>query len=142
MVSFLNCPCSGVTLDKLIQPAILAVLSEQPAHGYRIAERIGQMPNFAEHKPDVSGVYKTLKSMDAKGLVVSSWDTPGTGHAKRLYKIAPAGRTCLARWVETLDDYLAAVAAVLKIARKAATKSSPKRPGQPRKRAKRPASAR
>ena len=44
------CPCVGGTLDKLVQPAILAVLAEGPIHGYRLAERLGAMPSFAGHK--------------------------------------------------------------------------------------------
>jgi hypothetical protein len=28
-----GCPCSGETLDKLIQPPVLAVLAEGPMHG-------------------------------------------------------------------------------------------------------------
>jgi len=119
MLDFPDCPCSGGTLDKLIQPAILAVLVEEPAHGYRIAERIGEMPNFLGEKPDVSGIYRFLKSMESKGMVVSSWETPGKGHAKRLYEITAAGEACLARWIETLDGYLATITALLDVARTA-----------------------
>ena len=142
MVDFLNCPCSGGTLDKLIQPAILAVLSEEPSHGYRIAEKIREMPNFFEQKPDVSGVYRFLKSMESKGLVASSWDIPGTGHAKRLYEITAAGQACLARWVKTLDDYLTAITALLEVARTAVSETPRKRRSSPRKRTKRLAAAR
>jgi PadR family transcriptional regulator, regulatory protein PadR len=124
MVDFMNCPCSGVTLDKLIQPAILAVLAEEPAHGYRIAEKIGEMPNFGGIKPDVSGIYRFLKAMEAKGLVVSSWDMPGKGHAKRLYEITTAGEACLGRWVDTLDGYQKTIGTLLKVAKAAAARKS------------------
>ena len=43
MKTFSDCPCSGGTLDKLVQPAILAALTEGPIHGYRLAERINEM---------------------------------------------------------------------------------------------------
>ena len=56
MLDLAECPCTGGTLDRLIQPAILLVLGEGPAHGYRVAERIGEMPSFAGQKPDVSGI--------------------------------------------------------------------------------------
>ena len=137
MIDFLNCPCSGGTLDKLIQPAILAVLSEEPSHGYRVAERIGEMPNFGGVKPDVSGIYRFLKSMESKGLVVSSWDTPGKGHAKRSYEITTAGKACLARWVDTLDGYRKAITTLLTIARAAVSKKPTKKVRSPVKRAKR-----
>jgi PadR family transcriptional regulator, regulatory protein PadR len=139
MSDFLTCPCSGGTLDKLIQPAILAVLSEEPAHGYRIAEKIHEMPSFLQQKPDVSGVYRFLKTMESKGLVVSSWDTPDTGHAKRLYEITATGQACLARWVKTLDSYRTAVAALLDVAGAAVAKEHRERVHKPRKRVGRPA---
>jgi PadR family transcriptional regulator, regulatory protein PadR len=126
MIDFFDCPCSGGTLDKLIQPAILAVLSQERSHGYRIAEKIRETPNFFTQKPDMSGIYRFLKSMESKGLVVSSWDTPGSGHAKRLYEITAAGRACLVRWITTLEDYLSAVSALLDVAR-AAVLEKPRR---------------
>jgi PadR family transcriptional regulator, regulatory protein PadR len=116
------CPCSGATLDRLIQPAILAILAEGPMHGYRLAERIGVMPGFARHKPDVSGIYRFLKAMERKEFVVSSWDVSKAGPAKKSYQITAAGRRCLRRWVETLEQYRDGIASLLKAARRAAKK--------------------
>jgi PadR family transcriptional regulator, regulatory protein PadR len=109
-----NCPCTGETLDKLIQPAILAVLSKGPSHGYQIAEQISKMPNSAGEKPDTSGIYRFLKNMESKGLVESSWETPDKGHPKRLFEITTSGEACLARWVETLEQYLVTITSLLK----------------------------
>jgi DNA-binding PadR family transcriptional regulator len=115
-----NCPCKGGTLDKLIQPALLAVLSKGPSHGYQIAEQIGKMPNSSGEKPDTSGIYRFLKSMEKNGLVVSSWESPATGHAKRLFEITESGKVCLSRWVETLEQYLTTITSLLETTRKAA----------------------
>ena len=134
-MNFLDCPCSGGTLDKLIQPAILAILSKEPSHGYRIAERIGEAPNLGGTKPDVSGIYRFLKSMESKGLAVSSWDTPDKGHAKRLYEITTAGKACLARWVETLEDYQRTISTLLKTTRAAVSNKRTKKLRSPWKRA-------
>jgi len=117
---FSGCPCAGGTLDRLIQPAALLVLAEGPAHGYRLAERIGAMPGFAGQRPDVSGVYRFLKAMQRKGMVKCCWDLSETGPAKRMYQITPAGRRCLRRWVKTLEEYRSGITALLKAARKAA----------------------
>lgn len=114
------CPCTGETLDKLLQPAILAVLAEGPLHGYELAARIARMPMLGGHRPDVSGVYRFLKTMQSKRLLVSSWDTSARGPAKKLYRPTEAGRSCLARWVETVEAYRQGIGALLKIARKAA----------------------
>jgi PadR family transcriptional regulator PadR len=136
MLDFLKCPCSGGTLDKLVQPAILAVLAKEPSHGYRLAEKLSEMPGFAGAKPDVSGIYRFLKGMERNGLVVSSWETPGTGHAKRRYEITAAGEECLVRWVETLGDYLTTITALLEVARAAVPRKHRKRVRSSPKRAK------
>jgi len=114
------CPCAGRTLDKLIQPAILVVLAEGPLHGYRLAERIGALPGLAGGKPDVSGIYRFLKSMQRKGLVVSSWDLSESGPAKKSYQLTPTGRRCLRQWIATLEAYRDGIGVLLKLARKAA----------------------
>ena len=126
MSTFSDCPCSGATLDKLVQPAILAALTEGPIHGYRLAERINATAGLFGGKPDVSGIYRFLKKMEAAGLVTSSWETGGRGHVKRLYEITAAGRACLARWTTTLEVYLGTNTARLREA-KAATVHRPKR---------------
>jgi len=114
-----ECPCAGTTLDKLIQPAILTVLAQKDLHGYRIAQQIGRMPSFRGRKPDVSGVYRFLRAMEERGLVVASWDVSDRGPAKRLYALTAAGRRCLKRWGETLERYQAAVGGLVAMTREA-----------------------
>jgi PadR family transcriptional regulator PadR len=119
MPKFSDCPCSGATLDKLVQPAILAALTKGPVHGYRLAERVNEMSEMCGAKPDLSGIYRFLKTMESSGLVTSSWEAGGQGHAKRLYEITADGRACLARWTTTLEAYLKAITSLLKEAKNA-----------------------
>ena len=114
-----ECPCGGGNLDKLVQPAILAILIEGPLHGYALAERIGKMPISGGHSPDVTGVYRFLKWMENNGLVVSSWDLSESGPARKSYQITSAGRKCLSHWIETLEQYRQGITDLLKTARKA-----------------------
>lgn len=129
-----HCPCAGVTLDKLIQPAVLTVLAQGGLHGYKIAERISEMPMFKGQRPDASGVYRFLRSMEKRQLVVSSWDVSDRGPAKRLYRLTAAGQECLSHWIGTLKEYRHDIGALLAAARKASAKkgnplcaASPKR---------------
>ena len=124
MLNLNTCPCGGGTLDKLIQPAILAALAERPLHGYKLAERIGRMPLFGGRKPDVSGVYRSLKVMEGKDLVVASWDLSDSGPAKKSYRLTGVGRQCLSRWIETLEQYRQGIAVLLKTARTAVAEKS------------------
>ena len=117
-----DCPCMGATLDRLVQPAILVILADGPLHGYRLTERIGALPGFAGAKPDISGVYRFLKTMELKGLVVSTWDLSKTGPARKAYQITPAGERCLKHWIKTLEGYREGIAVLLRTARKAVAK--------------------
>jgi DNA-binding PadR family transcriptional regulator len=119
MSESVECPCDGGTLDRLIQPAILAVLADGPLHGYRLAERIGELPGFTGQKPDVSGVYRFLKTMEQRGVVASTWDLSTSGPAKKCYQITAAGQQCLHRWINTLENYRRGITALLAAARKA-----------------------
>ena len=113
------CPCAGNTLDKLVQPAILAALAREDAHGYILVQRLAAMPLFHGEKPDATGVYRFLRLLESRALVTSSWDTSETGPAKRLYHLTDAGRACLARWVDTLAAYRDAIGNLLDTARTA-----------------------
>jgi DNA-binding PadR family transcriptional regulator len=132
MADFDACPCSGRTLGKLLQPAVLAVLAREPLHGYRIAEQVAGMAMFHGRRPDPTGVYRALKAMERRGLVASLWDLSKSGPAKRRYRLAPDGRRCLARWVRTLRAYGAAIQELLRTAERAATRGrapATRRPG-------------
>jgi DNA-binding PadR family transcriptional regulator len=99
------CPCSGRNLDKLIQPAVLAILAQKALHGYRIVQSLGAMPMFQGHEPDNTGVYRFLNAMEDRGLLTSAWDMSDSGPAKKLFDLTSQGRECLAKWVATLREY-------------------------------------
>ena len=119
MIDLDTCPCKGDTLDKLLQPAILAVLAEKPLHGYKLAERLAEMPICGGRKPDLSGIYRVLKRMEQKALVVSAWDLSEGGPAKKSFRIALAGEECLVHWIETLQKYRKGINGLLNTARRA-----------------------
>lgn len=122
-----ECPCAGATLDKLLQPAILTLLASQELHGYRIAQQVAEMPLFQGLKPDVSGVYRFLRTMEARGFVEASWDLSDRGPAKRLYTLTPDGRRCLSRWILTLTHYREAIGGLLAMAKGASRGSGQRR---------------
>ena len=120
-ISFSNCPCVGATLDKLVQPAVLAILAKGPLHGYELARKVGEIPHFLDEAPDVSGIYRMLKTLEARGIVTSDWDISQDGRPKRLFTITSKGKQCLAHWNDTLKDYHKTIGALLKTVQKAAS---------------------
>ena len=115
-----ECPCSGATLSKFVQPAIMTILARGPLHGYRIAEAAAEYPMFSGLGPDPTGVYRILRVMEERGLVVSAWDISDSGPAKRSYQLTDHGRECFRRWIDTLDGHRRAIGKLLGAARKAA----------------------
>ena len=122
-----ECPCRGATLAKLMQPAILALLAEGGLHGYDIVQRAAKLPTLRGSRPDPTGVYRLLRAMSRRGLLTASWDASEKGPAKRCYQLTPAGRECLAAWVNTLRAYRHALDEMLKTVRHAAGRCRPRK---------------
>lgn len=106
---FRECRCTGKTLDRLVQPAILTILAEEDAHGYVIVQKLAESPMFNGQKPDSTGVYRSLRQMEELGYVESTWNSSKAGPAKRLFHLTEAGRMGMARWIDTLICYRSAV---------------------------------
>jgi len=128
MKTLAACPCSGATLTKLVQPAILVLLAQGPLHGYAVAQRLGSLRLLRGAQPDPTGVYRMLKSMQVRGLVTCSWSRSSSGPAKRLYCLTASGTRCLERWVATLNEFDAAVTELLRTAQ-AICRHSPRKGG-------------
>lgn len=120
------CPCRGQTLAKLVQPALLALLAEGGLHGYEIVQRAADLPTLRGQRPDPTGIYRVLKAMARRGLLAAAWDASAKGPAKRSYTLTPAGRDCLAAWVQTLRDYRDSIDALLKTTQRASLRCGKK----------------
>lgn len=100
-----RCPCKGSFLDKFIQPAILTILHRKSSYGFRLLEELKEENLIADNTLDPAGFYRTLKRMEAAGLISSHWDVENHGKPRRIFDITPAGRECLINWHTTLIQY-------------------------------------
>ena len=64
-----SCPCPGRTLDRHLQPTILAYLADGPEHGYALADRLSGSPLMNGCSPDLPGVYRSLVALEGRGIV-------------------------------------------------------------------------
>ena len=101
-----KCPCRGQTLDRLVQPALLAFLARKPQNGYHLLGQLAQMPMFRASPPNAAGVYRHLKDMEKRGLLRGAWNLSVNGPASRRFQLTAEGRACLKVWALTLDDYV------------------------------------
>lgn len=106
-----ECRCRGGRLRGFIQPRLLLLLAQKPAHGYELIDVISQED---EPTTDPGNLYRILRAMEEDGLVISDWDTSGGGPARRIYQITDQGLDHLDAWTVTirktrqwLDSFLA-----------------------------------
>jgi PadR family transcriptional regulator, regulatory protein PadR len=87
-------------IRSFLQPRVLLLLAQKPAHGYELMERLSREEGGALGGPGL--LYRTLRHLEEEGLVRSSWDTGGNGPARRVYEITDEGRDTLHAWVVTI----------------------------------------
>jgi PadR family transcriptional regulator len=99
------------TLDVLV----LRALSWGPMHGYAVARFIrgGSDGTF---KVLDGALYTALHRMEERGWVESQWGTSEKGKRAKFYRLTTAGRRALKAETATWNDYVAAVARVMRAA--------------------------
>lgn len=108
-----KCACKGSFLDKFLQPALLVVLSRGKSHGFQMISDLEASGMVSGDSLDPAGLYRTLKRMEAAGLVTSYWDTESGSKPRRIYEITQQGRGCLGTWETTLTEYQSNLSAIL-----------------------------
>ena len=105
--------------DRYIQPSILMSLLGGESYGYEMLQQIGEY-GFINGDAPPGMIYRHLRQMEDDQLVQSRWEAEGTGPARRVYAITPAGREELEAWIDymrrhakTLTDFVERYAGLL-----------------------------
>jgi transcriptional regulator len=72
---------------------ILALLDDEPSHGYRLARLIEER-SLGELRFHAASLYPILYRLEERGLIRGSWDA-GQTRRRRHYKLTPKGRRTL-----------------------------------------------
>ena len=98
------CTCAMGKLYRFVEPLLLYLLKKQKsAYGY---ELVGELNTHAltDSKIERGVVYRTLRTLEKNGNVISDWDISGSGPARRQYRLTPSGEVHLEEWVEVLGN--------------------------------------
>jgi len=87
--------------ERYIQPSILLGLLRKESYGYELIQNI-QKFGFIEGNAPPGMIYRHLRQLEEDGLVLSKWETEGSGPAKRVYTLTDEGKELLAIWIEYL----------------------------------------
>ncbi len=88
---------------------LLAVLAEEPAHGYAVIEALSARGGF--ELPEGT-IYPALHRLERAGLLASRWSSE-SGRRRRVYSLTPRGRKELAARREEWQRFSGAVEAVV-----------------------------
>ncbi len=103
---------AGEILKGHMRTLVLAVVADEPAHGYHImkqlAERSGHVFDLGQ-----GTIYPALYALEEKGLLRSRTQTVG-GRRRRVYSLTAAGRKSLEERAQRWDVFQAAVNDVLR----------------------------
>ena len=87
---------------RMLEPALLLLLHYGPAHGYTLLEQLGE---FGLGDLNSSAVYRTLRDMEEKGWVTSTWDEEqAQGPPRRVYHLTALGDEVLVLWTQDLVE--------------------------------------
>jgi PadR family transcriptional regulator len=87
-------------VERFSEPALLLLLRDRPTHGYELIDSLAEL--IPGRRADMGNLYRTLRALEAEGLVTSEWDADAPGPAKRRYELTTAGRRLLDEWAKSL----------------------------------------
>jgi PadR family transcriptional regulator PadR len=96
-------PRGGPPLAGLTVPALLLLLRDREMHGYALRDELESAGLVAD--VDFGNLYRTLRRLEAAGLVTSRWEQAGEGSGRRLYALTEDGRIYLDRAAEALSAW-------------------------------------
>jgi len=91
-------------LYRFVEPILLYLLKKKGhAYGY---ELVGELKEHAltDSTIERGAVYRTLRTLEGNGNVVSDWDVSGSGPARRQYRLTRSGEIHLEEWAEVLSN--------------------------------------
>jgi len=87
-------------VERFVEPAVLVLLAEHESHGYDLAEGLEAL--LDEGRVDFGNLYRLLRSLEAEGLLRSSWSDDAPGPLKRRYALTDEGWALLEAWTGSL----------------------------------------
>lgn len=99
------CSCGLGRMSRLVEPVILDLLNRGAArYGYEIMEQANQRA-LTDSEIDAAVVYRTLRTLEEAGCVVSEWQPGAGGPHRRMYEITDVGRQHLQDWLTVLERH-------------------------------------
>ena len=100
-------------LQGTLEILILRTLLFGRSHGYAIAQHIRQTSDDAL-TVEAGSLYPALQRLELQKFITAKWELSETNRKTRVYRLTPAGRKRLDASISRWDDFVRAMALVLK----------------------------
>ncbi len=81
---------------------MLLLVAQGPTYGYKLIGELNEL-DVAPEGIDAGTVYRTLRSMDADGLVTTDWGVEGD-QPRREYRLTQEGACALDDWIDVMNE--------------------------------------
>ena len=113
------CTCGMGNLYRFVEPVVLLMLRQGgPSHGYDLHQAVSRHA-LTDADIDRAALYRTLRTLEANGHVVSAWNTDEPGPPRRVYHLTDSGQAHLTEWADVLSLLSQSMAKFVRKARKA-----------------------
>lgn len=99
-------------LQGMLDMVILKSLTQEPLHGYAIAQRLRLLSGDRLQVPQGS-LYPALHRLENQALLKGDWSETSTGRDAKFYRLTPKGRRRLEQEIADWRDLSVAVSLVL-----------------------------
>jgi len=90
---------------------VLALLEDQPRHGYDVSKLI-QLRSGGALTFHVTSLYPLLHRLEEEGSIEGRWVEKGEQRRRRYYSLTPAGRSLLLAKQQSWRDFVAVISRI------------------------------
>ena len=111
------CTCAMGNLSRFVEPVVLLLLKKKGrSYGYDLGNDL-HAHALTDAVIERAALYRTLRTLEANGNVVSEWETDKGGPARRVYRLTRQGDDHLNEWAEVLDHVAKSMRSFVKVTR-------------------------
>lgn len=92
----------GGRRGRWLEPFVLLLIGQESGHGRALIARLNELC-LAPNGVDVGMAYRTLRELEADGLMSSEWIVDD-GAPRRDYRLTSAGRRALDEWISVMRE--------------------------------------
>jgi DNA-binding PadR family transcriptional regulator len=116
------CTCAMGNLSRFVEPVVLLLLKKKGrSYGYDLGNEL-HAHALTDAVIERAALYRTLRTLEVNGNVVSEWETDKGGPARRVYKLTRQGEDHLKEWAAVLDHVAKSMRRFVRVTRSLVSK--------------------